>query len=163
MDWVWLVTDDQPLRQLGASPSTSPGARVDEAALAQWLAPAAGQALGSLSMVDPMGHWMMRFPRPHGCRWAQPRPRRIWNACCAPLHPGMRRADPGSPDMDAQPLYDLAPLTRLMLLGLLIALGPLAWVRWRNRGLLPLRRLQALTVLTLFLPSIWCCLVLSRA
>ena len=53
--------------------------------------------------------------------------------------------------MDAQPLYDLAPLTRLMLLGLLIALGPLAWVRWRNRGASPLRRLQALTVLTLFL------------
>ncbi len=38
-----------------------------------------------------------------------------------------------------------------MLLGLLIALGPLAWVRWRNRGASPLRRLQALTVLTLFL------------
>ena len=53
--------------------------------------------------------------------------------------------------MDVQPLYDLAPLTRLMLLGLLIALGPLAWVRWRNRGASPLRRLQALTVLTLFL------------
>ncbi|AYM97329.1 heme A synthase [Acidovorax sp. 1608163] len=53
--------------------------------------------------------------------------------------------------MDAQPLYDLAPLTRLMLLGLLIALGPLAWVRWRNRGASPMRRLQALTVLTLFL------------
>jgi cytochrome c oxidase assembly protein subunit 15 len=53
--------------------------------------------------------------------------------------------------MDVQPLYDLAPLTRLMLLGLLIALGPLAWVRWRNRGASPLRRLQALTALILFL------------
>ena len=54
--------------------------------------------------------------------------------------------------MDAQqPLYDLAPLARLMLLGVVIALGPLAWVGLRNRGHSPLRRLQALTVLTLFL------------
>ena len=53
--------------------------------------------------------------------------------------------------MDAQPLYDLAPLARLMLLGVVIALGPLAWVGLRNRGSTPLRRLQALTVLTLFL------------
>ena len=54
--------------------------------------------------------------------------------------------------MDAsQSLYDLAPLARLMLLGVVIALGPLAWVAWRNPGSSPLRRLQALTVLTLFL------------
>ncbi len=65
--------------------------------------------------------------------------------------PGTNPAVPESPDMDVQPLYDLAPLTRLMLLGLLIALGPLVWVRWRNRGASPMRRLQALTVLTLFL------------
>lgn len=51
---------------------------------------------------------------------------------------------------DAQSLYDLAPLARLMLLGVVIALGPLAWVALRNRGSSPLRRLQALTVLTLF-------------
>lgn len=53
--------------------------------------------------------------------------------------------------MDVQPLYDLAPLARLMLLGVVIALGPLIWVGLRNRGSSPLRRLQALTVLTLFL------------
>lgn len=52
---------------------------------------------------------------------------------------------------DAQPLYDLAPLARLMLLGVLIALGPLVWVWLRNRRSTPLKRLQALTVLTLFL------------
>ena len=52
---------------------------------------------------------------------------------------------------DAQPLYDLAPLLRLMLLGIVIALGPLAWVWLRNRRSSPVRRLQALTVLTLFL------------
>lgn len=51
----------------------------------------------------------------------------------------------------SQPLYDLAPLARLMLLGVLIAVGPLAWVWWRNRKSSSLRRLQALTVLTLFL------------
>ena len=48
-------------------------------------------------------------------------------------------------------LYDLSPLLRLMLLGSAIALGPLAWVWWRSRGAGQGRRLQALTVLTLFL------------
>jgi len=52
---------------------------------------------------------------------------------------------------DAQPLYDLAPLARMVLLGAVIALGPLAWVWLRNRGTSRVRRLQALTVLTLFL------------
>lgn len=52
---------------------------------------------------------------------------------------------------DVQPLYDLAPLARLMLLGVVIALGPLAWVWLRNRRSSPVRRIQALTVLTLFL------------
>ncbi len=53
--------------------------------------------------------------------------------------------------MDTQPLYDLAPLIELMLLGALIALGPLTWIWLRNRRSTPLRRLQVLTVLTLFL------------
>ena len=53
--------------------------------------------------------------------------------------------------MDVQPLYDLAPLVELMLLGALIALGPLTWVWLRNRRSSPLQRLQVLTVLTLFL------------
>ncbi|MPM67784.1 Heme A synthase [bioreactor metagenome] len=52
---------------------------------------------------------------------------------------------------DMQPLYDLAPVLELMLLGLVIALGPLMWVWLRNRHHTPVRRLQALTVLTLFL------------
>ncbi len=51
----------------------------------------------------------------------------------------------------AQSLYDLAPMFEVMALGLAIALGPLAWVWWRSRGSTPVRRLQALTVLTLFL------------
>ena len=54
--------------------------------------------------------------------------------------------------MDApQPLYNLAPLLQMLLLGALIALGPLLWVWRRNRGPAAGRRLQALTVLTLFL------------
>ncbi len=52
---------------------------------------------------------------------------------------------------DSQPLYDLAPLLRLMLLGAVIALGPLVWVWRRSPGAGHGRRLQALTVLTLFL------------
>ena len=35
--------------------------------------------------------------------------------------------------MDTQPLYDLAPMARMMLLGVVIAMGPLAWVWLRNR------------------------------
>jgi cytochrome c oxidase assembly protein subunit 15 len=50
-----------------------------------------------------------------------------------------------------QPLYDLSPAWRLMLMGVLVALGPLAWVWLRNARAAPARRLQALTVLTLFL------------
>jgi cytochrome c oxidase assembly protein subunit 15 len=53
--------------------------------------------------------------------------------------------------MDAQPLYDLAPVARLMLLGVVIALGPLAWVWLRNRHAPPAHRLRVLTLVTLFL------------
>ena len=53
--------------------------------------------------------------------------------------------------MAAQPLYDLSPLLRLMLMGVVLALAPLAWVWLRNRHAAPARRLQALTLLTLFL------------
>ncbi|RYF44074.1 MAG: heme A synthase [Comamonadaceae bacterium] len=52
--------------------------------------------------------------------------------------------------MNAQ-LYDLSPALRLMLMGIVVALGPLAWVWLRNRQASPARRLQALTLLTLFL------------
>ena len=40
---------------------------------------------------------------------------------------------------DMQPLYDLAPALELMALGIVIALGPLAWVWWRGRGNTPVR------------------------
>jgi cytochrome c oxidase assembly protein subunit 15 len=47
--------------------------------------------------------------------------------------------------------YDLSPLLTLLGLGLLVAAGPLLWVWRRNRHASPQRRLQALTLLTLFL------------
>jgi heme a synthase len=53
--------------------------------------------------------------------------------------------------MSAQALYDLSPLLRLLLVGTLVAGVPLAWVWMRNRRGTPLRRVQALTLLTLFL------------
>jgi cytochrome c oxidase assembly protein subunit 15 len=53
--------------------------------------------------------------------------------------------------MDTVPLVDLAPITRIMLLGIVIALVPLAWVWWRYRDSAPTQRLRALTLVTLFL------------
>jgi cytochrome c oxidase assembly protein subunit 15 len=49
------------------------------------------------------------------------------------------------------PAYDLAPLALLALVGVLLALVPLAWVSWRHRGAGAGARRKALTVLTLFL------------
>ncbi len=49
------------------------------------------------------------------------------------------------------PLVDLAPTARLMLMGILVALGPLCWMWLRNRKSPPARRLAVLTLLTLFL------------
>nr|WP_315426669.1 COX15/CtaA family protein [uncultured Albidiferax sp.] len=53
--------------------------------------------------------------------------------------------------MEPQALYDLSPALQMMLVGAVIALGPLAWVWLRNAKASTPRRLQALTVLTLFL------------
>ena len=67
VDKVWLVTDHDALpaalqRAVRAAPALTT-LRADRAAVAQWLAPAAGQALEDhLYLVDPMGEWMMRFP-----------------------------------------------------------------------------------------------------
>lgn len=64
LDRVWLVDDDHAI-----APALLPalqGAtvlRVPRAALAAWLTPEPGHALAEhLYLVDPMGHWMMRFP-----------------------------------------------------------------------------------------------------
>src|SRR5881397_2766420 len=53
--------------------------------------------------------------------------------------------------MDTQALYDLSPAVQMMLVGAAIALGPLAWVWLRHSQKSSAGRLQALTVLTLFL------------
>jgi len=53
--------------------------------------------------------------------------------------------------MNTPALYDLSPVLRMMLMGAVLAIGPLAWVWLRNRQATPARRLHALTLLTLFL------------
>jgi hypothetical protein len=64
LDRVWLVPDDAPVRDaLQPALAQATVLRVDPVQLAQWLAPARGQQLADhLYVVDPMGHWMMRFP-----------------------------------------------------------------------------------------------------
>lgn len=64
VDRVWFVTGNAPVRadllpaMQQATVLYAPGA-----ALAQWLAPAAGESLQNhLYLVDPIGRWMMRFP-----------------------------------------------------------------------------------------------------
>ena len=66
MDWVWLINDNQkPPATLAPALQQAQVRRVDAAALAQWLAPASGHSLADhIYVVDPMGHWMMRFPAP---------------------------------------------------------------------------------------------------
>ncbi|AOS80342.1 MULTISPECIES: SCO family protein [Hydrogenophaga] len=64
LDWVWLRTGATELREpLRAATAAATVLHVDAAALAQWLKPAAGHRLEDhLYVVDPQGHWMMRFP-----------------------------------------------------------------------------------------------------
>ena len=52
--------------------------------------------------------------------------------------------------MVAQNLYDLSPALRLMIMGLMVALGPLAWIWIRNKNASMTQRLRALTLITLF-------------
>lgn len=64
IDKVWLVIDEAPI----APPllQALAGAQVLRASreeVAAWLEPEAGQSLEAhLYIVDPLGHWMMRFP-----------------------------------------------------------------------------------------------------
>ena len=48
-------------------------------------------------------------------------------------------------------LYDLSPALRLMIMGVAVALGPLAWVWARHQNAPTARRLRVLTLVTLFL------------
>jgi hypothetical protein len=64
LDWVWVIDDAAPVREaLQPALSQAQVVRIPREQLAQWLQPAAGRALEDhLYVVDPMGHWMMRFP-----------------------------------------------------------------------------------------------------
>jgi heme a synthase len=53
--------------------------------------------------------------------------------------------------MDTQELYNLSPAVRLMLMGLVVAFGPLAWVWLKSRNAPVAQRLRTLTWVTLFL------------
>ncbi|MFS2032527.1 COX15/CtaA family protein [Polaromonas sp. CT11-55] len=53
--------------------------------------------------------------------------------------------------MNPQNLYDLSPALRLMIMGLVVALGPLAWVWAHNKNAPVAQRLRVLTLVTLFL------------
>lgn len=64
LDWVWLVDDAAPVpSKLTPALRSAIVLRAPAADLAAWLQPAATHALQDhLYLVDPMGHWMMRFP-----------------------------------------------------------------------------------------------------
>ena len=64
LDWVWLISDAQaPDAALRPALEQAQVLHVPQAALAQWLQPAAGAQLEDhLYVVDPLGHWMMRMP-----------------------------------------------------------------------------------------------------
>lgn len=52
--------------------------------------------------------------------------------------------------MNVQDLYNLSPAVRLMIMGMIVALGPLALVWLKNRNAPPAQRLRTLTWITLF-------------
>ena len=64
LDWVWLRTDDTPLRPaLREAVQAATVVTVAPEALQAWLEPVPGQRLEDhLYLVDPLGNWMMRFP-----------------------------------------------------------------------------------------------------
>jgi cytochrome c oxidase assembly protein subunit 15 len=53
--------------------------------------------------------------------------------------------------MPTTSLYDLSPILRVMITGLIVAMGPLAWVWLHNRKSPTAQRLRILTLVTLFL------------
>lgn len=64
LDRVWLVSDTEPI-DAALLPGLKEAAvrRVPAEEVARWLAPAAGHDIADhLYVVDPLGHWMMRFP-----------------------------------------------------------------------------------------------------
>jgi hypothetical protein len=157
LDWVWLIPDDAPVPEaMRPALAQATVLRVPAAGLSQWLAPSPGHALADhLYLVDPQGNWMMRFPARLGhCRRRQGQARRRAPSArrqrLGRIRPPLATRPPGAA-VNNQTVVDLAPLARLMGMGVLLALGPLAWVWLRNTGAAAGRRTQALTLLTLFL------------
>jgi cytochrome oxidase Cu insertion factor (SCO1/SenC/PrrC family) len=64
VDRVWFITGNAPVRaDLLPAMQQATVLYAPRAALAQWLAPAAGESLQNhMYLVDPIGRWMMRFP-----------------------------------------------------------------------------------------------------
>ena len=64
LDWLVLLNDDTPVApDLAPALKDANVLRVPARELAQWLAAEPGQSLTAhLYLVDPLGHWMMRFP-----------------------------------------------------------------------------------------------------
>ena len=64
LDWVWLINDgQQPSAALKKALQPAQVLQVDSPALQTWLQAAQGKNLADhLYVVDPMGHWMLRFP-----------------------------------------------------------------------------------------------------
>jgi cytochrome oxidase Cu insertion factor (SCO1/SenC/PrrC family) len=64
LDWVWLRTGERAFpERLRAALQPATVLWVDEAELQAWLQPAPGARLADhLYLVDPLGHWMMRYP-----------------------------------------------------------------------------------------------------
>lgn len=73
IDRVWLINDGQPMRPaLAAAMSGAAVLQAEPAALAAWLKPEPGHALEDhFYLVDPQGHWMMRFPAQADARKVQ--------------------------------------------------------------------------------------------
>jgi len=66
LEWVWMIPDAAPVPEaLRPALRSAKVVRVPADALARWLEPETGHALADhLYVVDPLGHWMMRFPSP---------------------------------------------------------------------------------------------------
>ena len=64
LDRVWLINDQQPVPdKILPALNQATALRVPAAVINGWLQPEAGHALDEhLYVVDPLGHWMMRFP-----------------------------------------------------------------------------------------------------
>lgn len=64
VDWVWLVSDKADIpADIAPGLQQATVLRADGAVLNAWIRPAEGQAMSDhLYVIDPMGHWMMRFP-----------------------------------------------------------------------------------------------------